>query len=104
MAKQLRIDFEELSGTIAAYKEIVDEFQLVKEQANNAMKALEESKWRSAASEAYFRTYSDNWVKAFNDHILSLNFLIDQLENAQGKYSDLYDEIDEIAAAVRAAS
>jgi len=101
MAKQLRIDFEELEKTITVYKNIADQFKTVKDQANTAMKILEETKWKSSASEAFFDTYSTNWVKAFDDHIKSLDFLTDQLEDVEKKYEDLYEGIDKIANAVR---
>lgn len=103
MAKQLCIDLDELDRTIKTYKEITTQFMTVIDQANTAMKILEESKWKSAASEAFFETYSTNWVKAFDDHLKSLEFLTEQLGNAQEQYEDIHDEIDRMATAVRGA-
>jgi len=101
MAKELKIDFDQLTNTINSYNSLISDLESVKTQANTAIKILEGTKWKSAASEAFFNTYSTGWTVAFNEQIKSLEFLVEQLNDARDQYQDLYEEIDQIANAVR---
>ena len=103
MANELKIDFDLLTNTINAYSTLISDLENVKNQANTAIKILESTKWKSAASEAFFSTYSTNWTVAFDEQIKSMDFLKEQLEAAREEYEDLYEEIDQIANAVRSA-
>lgn len=93
MAKRLKIDLDQLNTTITNYDASINDFEMLIKSLDNSVDALKNSGWKSAASDAYFKTFDETWKKNMEAHILIVKHLRDCLIEAKREYESIYNSI-----------
>ncbi|HHW47062.1 MAG TPA: WXG100 family type VII secretion target [Clostridiaceae bacterium] len=96
MANKLKIDFDQLNDTIKDYEKSIDEFETLVNTLTASVDALKNSGWKSAASDAFFKTFDETWKKNIEMHIKILIHLKECLNYAKTEYETLYNSIPSI--------
>lgn len=96
MAKKLKVDLDQLNETITMYDKSYNDFKSLIKTLSNSVAALQNTGWKSAASEAFFRTYDETWKINMETHLKIINHLKECLIEAKNDYEALYESIPSI--------
>ena len=96
MAKKLKVDLEQLSETITMYDKSYNDFESLIKTLSASVDALQNTGWKSAASEAFFQTYEETWKTNMQMHLKIIKHLKECLINAKNEYEALYESISSI--------
>lgn len=96
MAKKLKVDLEQLSETITMYDKSYNDFESLIKTLSASVDALQNTGWKSAASEAFFSTFDETWKKNMEMHLKIIKHLKECLVNAKNEYEALYESIPSI--------
>lgn len=93
-ADYLKYDTEQMATTRRIYKECVNGTDssdgLLGIQAKmQAMVDEVKGAWKSEAGEAFFEKYDNEWLKGFVQYQEVLDHMADNLDVAEGKYSEI---------------
>jgi len=97
MAKKLKIDLDQLNETITEYEKSYNDFESLISTLSASVAALQNTGWKSAASEAFFQTYEETWKTNMQMHLKIINHLKECLINAKNEYEALYESIPSIS-------
>lgn len=92
MAK-LKIDFEQLAETKTDYKTSMEELSEIRQRIHNAMNELQNSKWDSLASTAFFNMYEEKWDYNMKLHEKVLSTLHRHLCDVELSFKQIYEDI-----------
>jgi len=96
MAKNLKVDLDQLNETITAYEKSYNDFESLIQTLSASVEALKNTGWKSAASEAFFLTYDETWKTNMQMHLKIIKHLKECLINAKNEYEALYESIPSI--------
>lgn len=93
MAKRLKVDFNDLQSSIKTYNRTKEDFETVLKNLSQSIDNLKSTGWKSGASDAFFKTFDENWKKNMELHIRIVEHLLECLENANKEYTTVHENI-----------
>ena len=92
----LKIDKEAMKTAKRGYDDCV---QRMTELQNTLKTAVDEirSGWKSDGGKAFFEKFDDQWYKNFSDYIAVIGHMSDNMDIANQKYQEIFDEADKIS-------
>lgn len=84
----LKYDIEKMIEVKNAYVKAVEQMESIKTNMQNMVDEVKEG-WDTEAGDAFFEKYDEEWLKGFNQYEEVLTHMSENLNTAQGKYTEI---------------